>query len=112
MTLDKLLATLEKQSITLKLEDGKIAVPKGMLTDELRLAIIANKLELIKLLQTQKPADYVRALDRLRGVNRDLAHCSIGKLHIHAVRWRELGMDRAADIVDSFIDTRNALEVA
>lgn len=53
MTLDNLFATLEKLSIPLELKDGKIAVPLGMLTPELRRAIIAHRAAFICRLQVE-----------------------------------------------------------
>lgn len=54
MTFDKLLVALEKRNITPRLKDGKIAVPKGTLTNALRMAIIAHKPELIRHLQAEQ----------------------------------------------------------
>lgn len=54
MVLVDVLATLEKQSITLKLKDGKISAPRGVLTNPLRRAILAHKPELIRHLQAEQ----------------------------------------------------------
>lgn len=51
MDLNELLRTLKEHNIELKVEGDKIAVPQGMLTDDLRQAIIAHKPELIERLQ-------------------------------------------------------------
>jgi len=61
----ELLATLKKRNITLKLKDGQIAVPHGMLTPALRSAIIAHKPELIRHLQAEQvPATGPTATER------------------------------------------------
>jgi len=55
--------------------------------------------------------DYVWAKEKLRKVNPVMARFSTQKLHGQAERWRGLGMDRPADVVDGYIDAKDAMEV-
>ena len=65
-----------------------------------------------KLMANRQPIlDYVWAKERVRKVNPMLARCSTEKLHERAERWRGLGMDRPADVVDGYIDAKDAMEV-
>ena len=67
MTFDNLLATLKKLGISLELKVDQIGVPKGILTPELRQAIIAHKPELIERLQAESiPVAVPTAIERKR----------------------------------------------
>ena len=57
MTVVELLALLNKQGITLSVDDGdlRISAPKGSLTDELREQLVRNKAELISVLEQPAP---------------------------------------------------------